>query len=84
MTRPDCPSFHQRLEHAIGWLAVELDIGPGLPPTSSGNHRPDGNQAGHALTFKLDHSTGADHKSTSRFTLTPPPWVMNMQKVMTE
>ena len=24
------------------------------------NHRSDGNQAGHALTFKLDHSMGAD------------------------
>jgi hypothetical protein len=28
--------------------------------TDSGNHRSDGNQAGYALTFKLDHSTGAD------------------------
>ena len=33
----------------------------GLPPASSGNHRSDGSQAGHALTFKLDHSMGADH-----------------------
>ena len=32
----------------------------GLPPTSPGNHHPDGNQADHALTFKLDHSRGAD------------------------
>jgi len=29
-----------------------------LPPASPGNHRADGNQAGHALTFKLDYSTG--------------------------
>jgi len=29
-----------------------------LPPTSPGNHHPDGNQADHALTFKLDHSRG--------------------------
>ena len=28
---------------------------------SPGNHRSDGNQAGHALTFKPDHSMGADH-----------------------
>ena len=28
----------------------------GLPPASLGNHHPDGNQAGHALTFKMDHS----------------------------
>ena len=32
----------------------------GLPPTGTGNHRPDGTQANHALTFKLDHSSGAD------------------------
>jgi hypothetical protein len=30
----------------------------GIPPTSPGNHRSDGPQAGHALTFKLDHSSG--------------------------
>jgi len=36
----------------------------GLPPASPGNHRSDGNQAGHALTFKLDHSRGADHNDT--------------------
>jgi len=32
----------------------------GLPPASPGNHRSDGNQAGHALTFKPDHLVGAD------------------------
>ena len=30
-----------------------------------GNNRSDGNQAGHALTFKLDHSMGADHSQNS-------------------
>ena len=34
---------------------------PRLPPTGTGNHRPDGPKAGHALTIKLDHSGGADH-----------------------
>ncbi len=33
-----------------------------LPPTSPGIHRSDGPQAGHALTFKLDHSMGADQE----------------------
>ena len=33
----------------------------GLPPTGSGNHRADGPGTGHALTFKVDHSNGADH-----------------------
>ncbi|WP_299971307.1 hypothetical protein, partial [uncultured Roseobacter sp.] len=28
------------------------------------NHRPDGPNANHALTIKLDHSGGADHFST--------------------
>ena len=33
----------------------------GLPPTGPGNHRPDGPEAADALTFKSDHSGGADH-----------------------
>ena len=33
----------------------------GIPPSSPGNHRSHGLKAGHALTFKLDHSKGADH-----------------------
>jgi len=33
----------------------------GLPPTGPGNHRSDVPKAGHALTFKLDQSIGADH-----------------------
>ncbi len=37
-----------------------------LPPASPGNHRSDGNQAGHALTFKLGHSMGADHRCPTR------------------
>ena len=32
----------------------------GLPPAGSGKHRSVGSQAGHALTVKLDHSSGAD------------------------
>ena len=32
----------------------------GLPPTGPGNHRSDVPKAGHALTFKLDQSIGAD------------------------
>ncbi|MGB7243408.1 MAG: helix-turn-helix domain-containing protein [Sulfitobacter sp.] len=31
----------------------------GLPPTCARGHRPDGPKANHALTFKLDHSSGA-------------------------
>ena len=33
----------------------------GLPSTSPGNHRLNGPKAGHALTFTLDHSKGANH-----------------------
>ena len=33
----------------------------GLPPTGPRDHRPDGPEACHALTIKLDHSSGADH-----------------------
>ena len=32
----------------------------GLSPTGPGNRRPDGPKADHALTIKLDHSSGAD------------------------
>ena len=39
----------------------------GLPPASPGNHRSDGNQAGHALTFKPDHSMGADQYGPNWF-----------------
>lgn len=33
----------------------------GLPPTCPRNHRSDSSQAGHALTFELDHSRGPDY-----------------------
>jgi hypothetical protein len=33
----------------------------GIPITGSGSHRSHGLKASHALTFKLDHSKGADH-----------------------
>jgi len=33
----------------------------GLPPTCARGHRPDGPKANHALTFKLDNSSGAAH-----------------------
>lgn len=39
---------------------------PGLPPAGPGNHRPDGPKASHALTLKLDHSGGADHRENAR------------------
>ena len=42
-----------------------------LPPTSPGNHHSDGPQAGHALTFKLDHSSGADHVPVKNRLATP-------------
>mgnify|MGYP001827537315 CR=1 FL=1 len=41
-----------------------------LPPTGSRNHRADGIQADHALTFKLDYSGGADQYS-ARYELAP-------------
>ena len=39
----------------------------GLPTTGPGNHRPDGPKACHALTIKLDHSSGAGHHRRRRF-----------------
>lgn len=38
----------------------------GLQTASPRNHRPVGNQTGHALSFKLDHSTGADQETIIR------------------
>jgi len=32
-----------------------------LPPACARGHHPDGPKANHALTFKLDHSSGAAH-----------------------
>ncbi|MFT6582257.1 MAG: hypothetical protein ACJAU6_002698, partial [Alphaproteobacteria bacterium] len=34
----------------------------GLPTASPRSNRYDGDKAGHALTFKLDHSMGADQQ----------------------
>src|SRR5690606_21623551 len=34
----------------------------GLSPASPGNHPSDGPKTGDALTFKMDHSSGADHQ----------------------
>ena len=48
----------------------------GLPPTGSGNHRPDGPKANHALTFNMDHSSGAaqnDSAKVSRQNQATPP-----------
>jgi hypothetical protein len=40
------------------------DIGRGgIPPASSGNHRPDRTRADHAPTFKRDASCGADQST---------------------
>ena len=60
----------------------------GLPPTGSGNHRPDGPGTDHALTFKVDHSTGADHFALpenhasveKRFTITFATGLIKMKK----
>jgi hypothetical protein len=34
----------------------------GISTTGLGNHRSHGPIAGHALTFKMDHSSGAGHR----------------------
>ena len=47
---------HRNMEETLQYKETAQCVG--LPPTSPGNHRADGNQAGHALTFKLDHSMG--------------------------
>ena len=36
----------------------------GISTTGLGNHRSHGPIAGHALTFKMDHSSGAGHAHT--------------------
>lgn len=43
----------------------------GLPPTGTGNHRPDGPKAGDALTLELDHSGGADHYNAPKNATVP-------------
>ena len=42
-----------------------------LPPTGSRNHRPDGIQADHARTFKMDQSNGADKAGVGLFDPVP-------------
>jgi hypothetical protein len=42
---------------AVAWVAKEV-LGD-IPTTGTGNHRPDGPEASHALTIKLDQSGGA-------------------------
>jgi len=49
---------HQRMDETL--QHQETAQCSGLPPTGPGNHRSDVPKAGHALTFKLDHSSGAD------------------------
>ena len=47
----------------LSWSTLIVSKGGpnnGYQETSSGNHRPDGPETGHALTFKVDHSNGAD------------------------
>lgn len=46
-------------------LAAENE-GLGLPPARAGSHRTDGPKAKHALTIKLDYSSGADRFDTHR------------------
>ena len=45
----------------------------GLSPASPGNHPSDGPKTGDALTFKMDHSSGADHdQNAERFGAAEP------------
>jgi len=48
----------------------------GLPPSGSRSHRPDGPKTGHALTFTLDHSMGANHHrpTEAEWYFPPQPW----------
>jgi len=50
---------HRKLEETLQHQTTPQRSG--LPPTRPRNHHPDGKQANHALTFKLDHSSGADY-----------------------
>jgi hypothetical protein len=47
------------MEEALQYKETAQFIG--LPTASPRSHRYDGDKAGHALTFKPDHSMGADH-----------------------
>ena len=52
-------SVHE-LARRLGVDRTLLNRALPLSPAGSGNHHPDGNQANHALTFKLDLLGGAD------------------------
>ena len=56
-------NHHRKLEETLQHQATTQCIG--LPPTSARSHHPDGPKADHALTFKLDHSSGAAHHTAS-------------------
>jgi len=58
------PNHHRKLEETLQHQATTQCIG--LPPTSARSHHPDGPKADHALTFKLDHSSGAAHRRCAR------------------
>lgn len=53
-------------EGAVEFATLMLEPGEDAPatdrvaPTGTGSHRPDGPKGRHALTFKMDHSVGAD------------------------
>ena len=50
-------NHHRKLEETLQHQATTQCIG--LPPTSAQSHHPDGPKADHALTFNMDHSSGA-------------------------
>ena len=58
-----------RSRRLTGWCGPPTQYF-GLPPASPGNNRSDGKQASHALTFKPDHSSGADHSINALLTNT--------------
>ncbi len=64
---PRSPNHHRKMEEPLQYQATTQCIG--LPPARARGHRSDGPKANHALTFKLDHSSGAaqdDEIITSR------------------
>lgn len=55
---PRSANHHRNMEEALQHQTPAQCIG--LSPTGTRSHHPDGPKASHALTFKLDHQTGAD------------------------
>src|SRR5690606_10551448 len=56
----------------------------GLSPASPGNHPSDGPKTGDALTFKMDHSSGADHRwvlYVLAHCVAVTSWVLAMERV---